>query len=375
MTKGAYRSSAPSGQSADKGPRLDAKHISRHATVKGRMDRRNATIVFVRPGDVAIEHGAVPHPDRGSALIKTRKTLISTGTELTILSGRFPRDSAWSRYGRFPFIPGYNNVGEVVEAGEDVDREWVGRRVASYGHHALFVTEELGSLRLIEPGISDEDAVFFTIAEIVMNGVRRGGVRFGESVVIYGAGLLGQLAARICRLCGARPVFVVDVADFRLAKLPEDPRIVRVNPRKENVASVVRESTKKRMADVVFEVTGDQALIPDEFLCLREQGRFVVLSSPRGPTSFDFHDLCNYPSFTIVGAHNMSHPKISTPDNPWTNQRHAELYFDLVHKGELDVSRLVTHRVPYHEAPRIYQELLKDRSQAMAVVLDWTAQS
>ncbi len=336
------------------------------------MEEGNPTIVFSQPGKVVIEQRPVPHPPKDSVLIMTRRTLISTGTELTILSGDFPKDSAWSRYGRFPFVPGYDNVGEVIDVGEGVSRDWIGKKVASRNPHALFVTVPLDPLVPIIRDISDDEAVFFTIAEIVMNGVRRGEVRLGESVIIYGAGLLGQFAARLCRLCGARPVFVVDIAEARLRRLPDDPCIIKLNPPGDDVISIVKKETRGRMADVVFELTGNQALIPDEFSCLREQGRFVVLSSPRGPTMFDFHDLCNSPSFTIIGVHNRSHPRVSTPDNPWTNKRNAELYFDLIADDELDVRTLISHRVPYQEAPSTYQKLLEDRSQAMGVILIWS---
>jgi len=331
----------------------------------------NPTVVFVRPRHVVIERRAIPSLDLGYVLIETRRTLVSTGTELTILSGDFPGGSAWSRYARFPFVPGYDNVGKVVKVGRGVSEEWVGKRVATYGPHARFVTASLGSLRPVDERVSDEEAVFFTIAEIVMNAVRRAQVRLGESVIVYGAGLLGQFTARLCRACGARPVLVVDTASARLEMLPEDPSVFPLNPSKDEVVTAVKGRTKGRMADVVFEVTGDQELIPEELNCLREQGRFVILSSPRGPTSFDFHDLCNYPSFTIVGAHNRSHPLVSTLDNPWTSKRHAELYFDLVGDSELDVAKLITHRIPYSEAPGMYRELLKDRSQAMGVVIEW----
>jgi 2-desacetyl-2-hydroxyethyl bacteriochlorophyllide A dehydrogenase len=331
----------------------------------------NPTVVFVRPGEVVIENREKPSPKTGELLIKTRCTLISTGTELTILSGDFPSDSAWARYGKFPFVPGYNNVGEVIDVGPDIDQNWIGQRIATYGSHALYVTTNIQSARLICQDILDEHAVFFTIAEIVMNGIRRANVQWGEAVVVYGLGLLGQLTVRFCRLCGARPVLAVDVAESRLQQLPSDVAIVPVNARRDNVVSLVEKVTKRRMADVVFEVTGDPELILEEFKVLRQQGRLIVLSSPRGKTWFDFHDLCNSPSFTIIGAHNLSHPQNETLDNPWTNQRHAELFFDLVADGELVIDPLISHREPYTEACRLYQMLLEDRSLAMGVILEW----
>ena len=333
----------------------------------------NPTVVFVKAKQVVIEEREKPTPSAGELLVRTRRTLVSTGTELTVLSGEFPPGSAWARYATFPLTPGYSNVGEVVAVGPDVDPNWIDKRVASWTPHALYVTVNAAAAQVIHQDVSDEEAAFFAIAEIVMNGVRRANVRFGESVMVYGLGLLGQLAVRLCGMCGARPVFAVDVAASRLAWLPSGGGVVALHARQDDIVSAVKEGTRGRMADVVFELTGIPELIPDQFQALRPLGRFVVLSSPRGETRFDFHDLCNSPSYTIIGAHQTSHPSHETLDNPWTHFRHAELYFDLVADGALDMNELVSHREPYTEAPRVYQMLLQDRAQAMGVIFDWSA--
>lgn len=330
---------------------------------------KNPTVVFQKPKSVIIEDKEVPDVKGDEVLIKTKRSLISIGTELTILSGEFPPQSYWAGYGKYPFVPGYDNIGMVVDTGPDADRSLIGKTVASYSPHAMYVSASQKDVMLVPQGVSEEEASFFTIAEIVMNGVRRSQLSFGESVVIYGAGILGQLTARICKMAGAMPVIVVDVSDTRLEYLPEN--IVRINPLKQDVASEVEKLTKGRMADIVFEVTGNQNLIVEEFKCLRKLGRFVVLSSPRGPTYIDLHDYCNAPSFTIIGAHNSSHPPVETLNNPWSRRRHVELFFDMLRSRELDVSRLVTHRVPYANTPEIYKQLLKDRTRALGVVILW----
>jgi threonine dehydrogenase-like Zn-dependent dehydrogenase len=166
-------------------------------------------------------------------------------------------------------------------------------------------------------------------------------------------------------------VFVTDIAEDRLKLLPDDAAIVPVNSSREEVAERVREATDGRMADVVFEVTGNEKLIPSEFRCLRRQGRFIVLSSPRGATSFDFHDLCNSPSYTIIGAHILSHPQHGELDLPWTIRRNGELFFDLLADGDIELCPLITSREPYTEAVRLYTMLLEDRSHSMGIVLEW----
>ncbi|MBO3800638.1 MAG: zinc-binding dehydrogenase [Candidatus Brockarchaeota archaeon] len=329
----------------------------------------NPTVVFPKPKSVVIEEREVPKVEGNHVLIRTKRSLISMGTELTILSGEFPPQSYWAGYGKYPFVPGYDNIGEVVEVGPDADRSLIGKTVASYSPHAMYVSAPQDEITVVPKGISEDEASFFTIAEIVMNGVRRSQLSFGESVVIYGAGILGQLTARICKIAGAMPVIVIDVSDDRLAHLPEN--IVKINPLRQDVVSEVERLTKGRMADIVFEVTGNQNLIPEEFKCLRRLGRFVVLSSPRGPTYFDFHDFCNAPSFTIIGAHVMSHPPAETLNNPWSRKRHTELFFDMLLSKELDVSKMITHRVRYRDVPKFYEQLLEDRSKTLGVIINW----
>lgn len=331
----------------------------------------NPTAVFTDVETSAIEDRPVPEPGPEQVLIRSDRTLVSTGTELTVLSGDVPPGSDWDQHIEYPFTPGYNNIGTVVEVGDEVETITEGQRVATYGSHARYVCTGAGACRPIPDGVSDDEAVFFTIAEIVSNGIRRSELTWGESAVVYGLGLLGQLAVRLCHAAGARPVIGVDVADSRLEYLPDQPGIVGVNPLEDDPEEVVRNANGGRLADVVFELTGNPDVITDEFDVLRDQGRFVVLSSPRGETPIDFHDHCNLPSYTIIGAHNSSHPSVATPDNPWTQHRHAEIYFDLVDDDTLEVESLVSHTESYEEAPRLYDELLEDRSTAMGVVLEW----
>jgi len=307
----------------------------------------------------------------GKLLVKTRRLLISIGTELTALKADYPKGSNWGQRFPFPHRPGYSNVGEVVGLGQGVDSAWLGKIVASHGTHAQYVAVDTNDVVPVPDDVSEDQAVFFTIAHIVMNGLRRAKITWGESVVIYGLGLLGQLAAQFSYAAGARPVIGVDISDFRLGLLPEKSGMVRLNPACEKVADRVRDLTRGRMADVVIELTGNAGLIPSEFEPLKTQGRFVILSSPRGKTTLDLHDLCNAPSYTIIGAHNFSHPPVATPDNPWTVPRHTELFFDLVRDKTVSVERLITKQIFYKDAPQIYAGLLRDVSTAMGIVFKW----
>jgi len=333
----------------------------------------NPTVVFPEAKRAHIEELPMPHPGASEVLIKTSCSLISTGTEMTAFQGEHLPGSVWEEHFKFPYHPGYNNIGTVVETGAGADKNLLGKKFATWGSHAAFSVQKVENLYPITRDIPDDHAVFFTIAEIVMNGIRRSSVRWGESVAVFGLGLLGQFTTLFARLCGAKPVFALDISDFRLALLPDDNGIVRINTCQDgNIGEAIRKHNRGGLADVVFEVTGNAGLIPSEFAALRSQGRFVLLSSPREKTLFDFHDLCNNPSYTIIGAHNFSHPAVATPDNPWTMSRHVEMFFDLVADGEIDVGRMISRKVDYTHAADIYGDLLKDRSNDMGIIIDWS---
>jgi 2-desacetyl-2-hydroxyethyl bacteriochlorophyllide A dehydrogenase len=332
----------------------------------------NPGVVFRAKRQVAIENASVPDPVAGEVLIRTRVTMISTGTELTILEVKeFAENSTWARYGAFPFAPGYNNIGIVVAAGSPAEEPWVGRRVATYCPHRRYVTAKADDLRPVPDGLDDEEAVFFTFADITMQGTRRGRLRWGEVAVVYGAGLIGQMVARFVLFAGARSVFVVDVSEFRRSLLPEDHRLVRVDPGEQDLKALVAGRTAGRMADVVYEATGDSKLIPQEFAALRIEGRLVLVSSPGGSTQFNFQELCGTNSYTIIGAHNRSHTPVATWDNPWTQKHDSEFFFELQKNGDIDVRPLVTHRMPCTRATEAYDMLMADRTKALGVLLDW----
>lgn len=331
----------------------------------------NPTLVFTAPKTVVIEDRPIPEPAEGQVVVKTRRSLISTGTELTILKGESAKGSAWDTYGKFPFVPGYDNVGDVVKVGAGVDESLLGKRLSSYGTHSMYAAVSTAEIRHVREDTPDDLAAFGTIADIVYNGVRRGRPEWGEAAVVYGLGLLGQIAVRCLLFAGIKPVFAVDLSDERIARLPKHRRIVAINPKTDDVRKTVEKHTKGRMADLVFEVTGAPALIPKEFEALKTVGRMVLLSSPSGPTEFDFHDLCNAPSYTIIGAHASSSPVCETPYNQWTRPRNTELYFDMVLDGDIEMESLISHRENYTKAPELYGMLLEDRSKAMGVILKW----
>ncbi len=97
---------------------------------------KNPTVVFTGPRQVVIEDLEMPVPKAEHVLIQSELTLVSTGTELTVLGHDVEEGSQWASSCHYLFFPGYSNVGVVLDVGPGVDRGLIGKRVQSYGRHA-----------------------------------------------------------------------------------------------------------------------------------------------------------------------------------------------------------------------------------------------
>ena len=218
----------------------------------------------------------------------------------------------------------------IEEVGEKVKRLKVGDRVLSTAPHAEYAVVDEEKAVKVPNGVSDEEATFGTLSATVMNSVRPADIKLGEIVVVVGVGILGQLAYQFSRLCDALPVVAVDLSEKRPELAKKIGVAVTIQPKREDATEKIMKLTRGRKTDVVFEVTGNPKVIPWELSLLKQQGRLILLSSPRGITELDFHDLVNRPSRVIIGTHTSSHPSHETAYNPWTWKRNVDLFFNLL---------------------------------------------
>lgn len=304
-----------------------------------------------------------PEVAAGALLVETTRSLISPGTELALLHGH-GRGETWSRIRRSPYgtSPGSSVVGRVVEVGAGVDAgAWQGRRVHVRASHAAWVTVPATDAVLVPDLVSDDVATLATLAATAMNAVRRGGLEFGESVAVVGLGLLGQLAVRWSLFAGARPVLGFNRSAERLLWLPP-AATGHAGADAAALARVVRSANGGELADVVIDAAGDESAVRLAATLARD--RVVLLGSPNAATSFDFHDLCNFTSLTLVGAHVRSHAP------PWTLSRHVALFFARVASGDIEAASLVSHGFEAASVAEAYAAAARS-TETMGVVLRW----
>jgi 2-desacetyl-2-hydroxyethyl bacteriochlorophyllide A dehydrogenase len=342
-------------------------------------------VVFVAPRRVEIEEVRLAAPGRGQARVRGEWSLISAGTEMTAYRGEFPPgDSAWARYVRYPFRPGYSVVGRVEAVGEGCALN-TGERIVVEGAHSSHLLVDapsddggVGASSTHTPSrplalpaaVRPEDGVFHALARVAMQGVRLAGVELGASVAVIGCGLVGQLALRLCRVAGALRVVAVDRSPARLARAQAAGADVALAADAADLAERLAAANDGRLADVVIDATGDPAAFVAATRLTRDLGRVVLLGSPRGPVTVDLHDDVHTRGLVVVGAHASTTPRQETALTPWSMERNVRLFFAFLAQGRLAVHDLVSHRFPLTAAADAYALLERDPEAALGVLLD-----
>ncbi len=257
---------------------------------------------FYKPGeDLHVEEVETPKAGPGEAVVRVRAAGVC-GTELHFLDGLLPA-------GKTPLVLGHEVAGEVVEInGAESDFD-VGDRVVLYyyspchvcyncrraaenlcddlkgqlgflsdGGYAQFVRIAVDSLvRLPEHLSFEEAAPLCCAATTAIHAVRNiAQVRFGETVVVYGAGGVGLMLVQIARLAGAR-VAAISRNPARRSKAAELGAEVTIDPESDDVVSRVRDFTNDRGADAVFELAGVTKTMNDSVEMLAKRGRLVFI--------------------------------------------------------------------------------------------------
>lgn len=333
---------------------------------------QSQNIFFTGVNQVVLRDTEVAEPGPDQVLVQTSKTLISTGTESICLGRLFEANSHWDRWVHYPFTPGYSLVGRVVAIGEYVDAVHVGERVALRKPHQQYCLVSASDLYRVPDEVSDEDATWFGLANIVQNGVRRAEHHLGDSVVVIGLGLLGQLVVQYARLQGARHVIAIDVAEPRLAMAKAHGATTVLAMDAAQARDTIFELTDGNGADVVYDVTGAAVVFEAAQQLLRRFGRLVLLGDTGTPSGQHLTGNVITRGLTIVGAHDNNPPAISTDHAYWSHPRMAQLFFTYLQRGDMRVSDLVTHRYAPREAEQAYTMLREKRASAMGVLFDWT---
>lgn len=329
-------------------------------------------IYFLAKDTVAIQRQTVPEAGPGEILVRLQYSLISTGTECICLQRNFAPGTHWDKWVQYPYRPGYSAAGRVEAVASDVNSLAVGDRVAipvKHGQYAVLATDRAVK---IPDTVSNEAAAWFTLAGIAQNAVRRAEHCLGDDVVVIGAGLLGQLVTQFVRLLGAKRVIVIDTAPARLAMAAAHGATHTLPITSDNAEEAVASLTEGRLADVVYDITGNAAVLPTTFPLARRFGKVLLLGDTGSPSDQRLTGDVIRRGVTLVGAHSTNPPPTASDYAHWTHEHMTQLFFTYLERGDMQVEGLITHHYDPRKAADAYAMLTTDRSLAMGVLFDWS---
>jgi predicted dehydrogenase/threonine dehydrogenase-like Zn-dependent dehydrogenase len=369
-----------------------------------------------KSGELIVLDTPVPACRPGGVLVQSLFSLISTGTEMMKVTeakmsmvgmararpdqvrkvlDTVSQQGAVATYKKVmnrldSYTPlGYSLCGVVIEVGEGAEEFKVGQLVAAAGNeYALHAEYNWIPVNLCAPvprGVAPQHAAFSTVGAIAMHGVRRAEVQLGDTALVIGLGLIGQLVVRLLAASGVR-VIGLDVIEERCKLAEQAGAVLCAAPDDEGMAAVqesLGEITSGRGADHVFLAAGGSSNAPVETAArlARDRARVVDI----GKTRLDLPWNAYYEKELDVRFSRSYGPgryddryELEGIDYPagyvrWTERRNLECFLDLIARKDIEVETLISGTFPMHDASSVYADLSSGALKAVGVLLEYPA--
>lgn len=302
-----------------------------------------------------------------SVHIKNSYTLMSTGTENIVFNRLFEAGTHWDNWVKYPFYPGYAAVGEVIAVGKNVTNFSLGQKVAHRGSHASEATVEAGEVSPVPDGIELTDAVWFALAKIAFMGARTAEYFLGDTVLIIGAGPIGQMSIRWARAAGVQTIVVVDMVDKRLELATKGGATCIISERlSDDLLEKVTSASLGNLPQTVIDTTGNAAVFNEALKFAGDRGKVIILGDTGTPSQQHLSADVIIKGLTIRGAHDCH------TDDLWRAERIHQLFFSLLNSGRFPMTDINTHILKPEDYIEAYRLANEEREKTMGIIFDWT---
>ncbi len=344
-----------------------------------------------------------PKPIDGQINIRTKKSLVSIGTERMLIDfgkagwierarsqpdkvkmvlDKIKSDGLSATYDAVkskldqPIPLGYCNVGKILDATNTGLKK--GSRVVSNGHHAEIVRVPKNLVAPIPDEVDDETAAFTVVGAIAMQGIRLVNPTIGETIVVTGLGLIGLLTVQILKANGCRVIGIdYDSSKCKLAK-QFGADVVDLSKGQDPIA-MAEIFSRGRGADAVIITASSKSndVVHEAATMCRKRGRIVlvgVVGLELNRADFYEKELTFQVSCSYGPGRYDENYEENGKDYPfgfvrWTEQRNFEAVLDLMASGSIDVKPLISHRFEINDAAEIYESL--NQSASLGILIDY----
>ncbi len=313
-------------------------------------------------GNVVLERVPLPDISPDQALVRTRFSLISRGSEL------------WNRYEKQqavdPSIMGYCTTGVVEQVGAEAGSLFPGDRVTVVAPHAEYSVgsrspeRAAGRITPLHDLVDFETGTFHPLTTSANGWTQTAGIAGSDRVVVLGLGIVGNLILQYA--CRYRPAQLIGVDTLeirrRIARECVGSGIEVIDASLGDAVQQVRDLTAGAGATIVIDCVGGRAGV-NSFTQAQEMlapGGLLQLIGlyHGGPLPLDASKMMGK---RLIGGY----PPSTRRDVIATQAMHA------LASGEVNVRPLITHRFSGHDAKKAFDLLYEHPEQAMGVTMGW----
>lgn len=333
-------------------------------------------IVFTKKDTAELIETEIPKLKDNEVKVKTVISTISCGTEKANITGDLnvsifdgpAKEAVFPRYG------GYSSAGIVMETGKSVKAVAVGDRVAVTNcmHKAINVVEEQNAIKIESDNVSFNEAAMAFIGSFSIAAIRKARLEVGESCLVMGLGILGQLAVQYAHASGAVPIIAADPNEERRKMALENGADYALNPLDEDFAQQVKKITNGGV-NVALEISGVGAGLISCLDCMARFGRVVLEGCTRNSDfTIDFYRRVHGCGVQIIGANSAARPAVDSSPGLFTQRDDIQSILKLCAGKRVDMKSLVREIHSPEDCAEIYSRLVNDKNFPVCVQFDWS---
>lgn len=367
--------------------------------------------VLIKQGQAVVEEVPAPQVESGTVLVEVDHSCISIGTEMSGI--RATGMPLWERALKQPenvkkvlqmiatqgiskttslvqerlvagLPTGYSAAGIVTEVGEGVSDIKPGDRVACAGaqcaHHAQVIRVPRNLCAPIPENLAFSEASTVTLGAIALQGVRRASPTLGETFVVIGLGILGQMTAQLLAANGCRAIGIdLDTSRIELAK--SLGMSIGINPGTGDGIEQVWRLTGGIGADgvIITAATASDQVISTAFKMCRKKGRVVLVGDvglDLNRNDFYLKELDFFISSSYGPGRYDGNYEEKGLDYPvgyvrWTENRNMVEYLNCLAEKKVRIAQLISATHPVSEAAAAYESLKAENAKPLMVLLDY----
>lgn len=346
---------------------------------------------LIFPAPLQVQFEDVPAGDPAPNQVRVRAVVsgVSHGTEMTGYTGASPfvrraltpertfRDKTDADPSFYPFrYAGYDSVGLVEAVGRDVNGLAVGDRVwVAQPHQDVYLavpgagTQELVKL---DPAVPDEDAIMLNLTSVALCAVNDAQIKIGDAAVVFGGGIVGQLAVQLCRIGGARQVILVEPLESRRKfALERTPGLVALDPRSGTTVKDILHANGGASPDVVIECSGSVRGLQGAVQAAGVAGTVVAAGFYAGPAdAIVLGEEFLHNRVTLKASMGVWGCPSRWPER-WDRPRIVRETHHLLASRRLRLDGFVTARFPFLQAQQAYESIRLQPERYLKVALTY----